>query len=48
MTTHLAVFAGTAKPRPCAQAMIAVLIPTTRPFQSTSGPPELPGFSGAV
>jgi hypothetical protein len=46
--THFAVFAGMAKPRPWAIAMIAVLMPTTRPWESTSGPPELPGFSGAA
>ena len=28
--------------------MIAVLMPTTRPRLSASGPPELPGLSGAV
>ena len=27
--------------------MTAVLTPITRPFQSTSGPPELPGLSAA-
>ena len=27
---------------------MAVLTPTTRPRESNSGPPELPGFSGAV
>ena len=43
--THVAVSMGTAKLSPWAMAMIAVLIPTTRPAESTSGPPELPGFS---
>ncbi len=28
--------------------MMAVLMPTTRPRESTSGPPEFPGFNGAV
>ena len=28
--------------------MIAVLTPITRPAPSSSGPPELPGLSGAV
>ena len=31
-----------------AMGMMAVLIPITRPRESTSGPPELPGFRGAV
>ena len=48
MSTHCAVAAGTAKPMPCAMAMMAVLMPATRPRASTSGPPELPGFSEAV
>ena len=39
---------GTAKPMPWAMAIMAVLTPTTRPRLSTSGPPLLPGFSGAV
>ena len=47
-TTCRAVLEGTAKPIPCAAGMIAVLIPTTRPLESTSGPPEFPGFNGAV
>ncbi len=29
-------------------AMIAVLMPTTDPRESTSGPPELPGLIGAA
>jgi hypothetical protein len=36
-----------AKQMPCAGAIVAVLMPTTRPPAATSGPPELPGFSGA-
>ena len=27
--------------------MIAVLTPTTRPLESSKGPPELPGFTAA-
>jgi hypothetical protein len=41
----LAVFTGIEKLMPWAIAMIAVLMPTTRPRESTSGPPELPGLS---
>jgi hypothetical protein len=37
----------TAKQMPWPPAIMAVLMPTTRPAPSTSGPPELPGFSGA-
>ena len=48
LTTKSAVVAGIANPIPCANAMIAVLIPITAPLASSSGPPELPGFSGAV
>ena len=47
-STHSAVFDGIAKPRPWAMAMIAVLMPTTKPRESTSGPPELPGLIGAA
>src|SRR4030095_7338201 len=36
---------GTAKLMPWAIANTAVLMPTTRPRESTSGPPELPGLS---
>jgi hypothetical protein len=45
--TRWAVLTGTAKQIPCAPLMIAVLIPTTSPRESTSGPPELPGLSAA-
>ena len=38
---------GMAKQIPCAAGMIAVFTPTTRPCESTSGPPEFPGFSAA-
>src|SRR5207237_850221 len=44
-TTHVAVSMGTAKLMPCAIAKTAELMPTTRPRESTSGPPELPGLS---
>mmetsp|Transcript_50420 Transcript_50420/g.163348 ORF Transcript_50420/g.163348 Transcript_50420/m.163348 type:complete len:257 (+) Transcript_50420:286-1056(+) len=44
-TTHCAVADGTEKERFCAPWMIAVLMPTTREAESTSGPPELPGLS---
>ena len=47
-STQPAVSLGTAKPMPCAAAMIAVFTPTTRAAESSNGPPELPGFSGAV
>ena len=36
---------GTLKLMPWAPRMIAVLMPITRPRESTSGPPELPGLS---
>ncbi len=42
--THLAVFEGTAKEIPCAIWIMAVLTPMTRPRESASGPPELPGL----
>src|SRR2546430_13453609 len=44
-TTLFRSSTGIAKLRPCARAITAVLMPTTRPWESTSGPPELPGFS---
>ena len=44
-SAHFAVSMGTAKLIPCAPKIIAVLMPTTRPRVSTSGPPELPGLS---
>ena len=37
----------TAKHRPCAPWITAVLMPTTSPRAVTSGPPELPGLSAA-
>ena len=46
-TTKLAVLTAMAKQIPCAGRIIAVLTPMTRPCASTSGPPELPGFSAA-
>ena len=39
---------GIAKPNPCEFSTIAVVIPTTFPWLSSSGPPELPGFMGAL
>ena len=45
--TKRAVFAGIAKQSPCPPGWMAVLIPTTRPSPSISGPPELPGFRSA-
>src|SRR5579859_343132 len=44
-TTHFAVSIGTLKLIPCAPRMMAVLTPTTRPRESHSGPPLLPGLS---
>ena len=38
---------ATAKQIPWAGRMTAVLTPTTRPRESTSGPPEFPGFKAA-
>ena len=43
----VAVGDGIAKPIPCAQGMIAVLMPSTLPSASSSGPPELPGLIAA-
>src|SRR5436309_3074263 len=43
----LAALIGTAKPMDCASSEISVLMPTTTPQRSTSGPPELPGLIGA-
>ena len=42
--TQRAVSIGTEKLRPWAPRITAVLIPTTRAWLSTSGPPLLPGF----
>ena len=38
---------GIAKPMPFESAAIAVLMPTTSPSASSSGPPELPGLIAA-
>ena len=49
-TTTFTMSAGMAKPMPCEppeREKIAVLMPTSRPFISTSGPPELPGLIAA-
>ena len=43
----MAALIGTAKPMDCASSEISVLMPTTTPQRSTSGPPELPGLIGA-
>ena len=40
----MAMLIGIAKPIPCPAALMAVLIPITRPFMSINGPPELPGL----
>ena len=42
--SSLARLMGTAKPMPEPPATMAVLMPTTLPAASKSGPPELPGF----
>ena len=39
---------GIAKPRPCELVTLAVVIPTTCPLAFRRGPPELPGFMGAL
>ena len=44
---RLAMLIGMAKQIPCAEWMIAVLMPITRPRLSSSGPPLLPGFRAA-
>ena len=49
-TTTRTMLAGMAKPTPCEppeREKIAVLMPTSRPVRSTSGPPELPGLMAA-
>ena len=38
---------GMAKPMPLLSAAMAVLMPTTAPLASSSGPPELPGLMAA-
>ena len=46
-TTPFAMLEGMAKPMPSEPPLllsIAVLMPTTLPSRSTSGPPELPGL----
>ena len=45
ITCRVASLIGTANPRPTPAT--AVLMPTTRPKESTRAPPELPGFSAA-
>ncbi len=49
-TTRLTVSTGMAKPTPAFEPdgeMIAVVTPMTRPAESSSGPPELPGLIAA-
>ena len=49
-TTTRTMLAGMAKPMPCEppeREKIAVLIPISRPWISTSAPPELPGLMAA-
>ena len=49
-TTWLTMSTGIAKPMPAFDPdgeMMAVLTPTTRPLESSSGPPELPGLTAA-
>ena len=38
---------GIAKPIPCPEAMMAVVMPTISPFMLNKGPPEFPGLIGA-
>ena len=45
MIARVAASIGTASPRPTPAT--AVLMPTTRPRESASAPPELPGLSAA-
>src|SRR2546425_2764473 len=45
--TAFALLIGTEKPIDCASSEMNVLMPTTWPHRSTSGPPELPGLIGA-
>ena len=46
-STSRATFDGTAKPRLLESECARVFIPTTLPFDRTSGPPLLPGFIAA-
>ena len=43
----LAMSIGIANPMPAESVATAVLMPTTAPVASTSGPPELPGLIAA-
>ena len=47
LATRSADDAAMANEMPCAEAITAVFTPITRPCESTSGPPELPGLSAA-
>ena len=49
-TTRFTISIGIANPMPAFDPdgeMIAVLTPTTRPLESSRGPPELPGLTAA-
>ena len=46
-SSTLAALIGNAKPIEFASSEMKVLIPTTAPHRSTSGPPEFPGLIGA-
>ena len=48
LATNFAVLIPMAKQIPWAGKMVAVLTPTTRPAESTSGPPELPGIQRGI
>ena len=47
LSTCSTVLDATEKQMPCANGIIAVLMPITSPEEETSGPPELPGLSAA-
>lgn len=50
-TTRLTVSTGTAKPMPALVPLglyIAVLMPISRPAESSKGPPEFPGLMAAL
>jgi len=47
LATNFAVLIPIAKQIPCAGRIVAVLTPITWPRESTSGPPEFPGFKAA-
>ncbi len=47
LTISLITLTGTANPMPWPRAMMAVFMPTTRPWKSNRGPPELPKLMAA-